>query len=152
MSSKAPAKITAVWLLLTAGRYPFSFEWATPLATLLWLVYAAGIVVASIFYLRRRGTDSCACSAGWRAGNLSETPEEVRLFQAVALLSGVEEEVVYRWFLMSYLTDSWSAGLLESVVLSGMNCCGARQLARSSTRTSASPLSSAVTGKSRPER
>jgi len=86
---------------------------------------AIGLAIASVFLVRARNRaleDDDALHA--MLGRLRSvepliptTPQEMRLFTALSVTAGVCEEILYRGFLISYL--SHSMGLIPAVLVSG---------------------------------
>ena len=72
----------------------------------------------SVLVYRRWGNRQLKFLLKMAGGIVPRTPRERRLFPVVCVTAGVTEEVIYRWFMLSYLMVLLDLGVWQSVALS----------------------------------
>ena len=120
-SSLSKAIVTAaagIWLAMTPWKLPFRFVWASFPSTLNWLLGLTVMMGISTLIFRRRGDRQLRFLLRTAGGIVPRTRRERHLFQAFCLASGVSEEIICRWFMMSYFMATLDLGLWNSVAVS----------------------------------
>jgi len=120
-SSLPKAIVTAasgIWLAKTPWKLPFRFVWASYASTITWLLALTAMMGISILIFRRRGDRQLRYLLKMAGGIVPRTRRERHWFQLFCLFAGVSEEVICRWFMMSYLMATLNISLWESVAIS----------------------------------
>jgi membrane protease YdiL (CAAX protease family) len=110
--------VVIAWLSLSTEVYPFQLEGTTLTSTALWCAYLGAIVAASVWYFRRRGDAQLRLLQRLAGGLLPRSRAEIQWFKVFAVSAGVGEEIVFRWFLMSYFAAYWGASRDEALYAS----------------------------------
>jgi len=112
--------VVIVWLSLSKEQYPFQLEGVTLATTALWCAYVGALVAASVWFFRRHGDAQLRLLQRLAGGLLPQSRAEIQWFKVVAVLAGVGEEIVFRWFLMSYFAAYWGTSRDEALYASSI--------------------------------
>lgn len=122
-TSLSKAIVTAAagtWLGIAPWKLPFRFEWASFPLTMNWLLALTVTMGISILIYRHRGDQQLRFLLKTAGGIVPRTRRERHLFQVFCLVAGVSEEIICRWFTMSYFMATFELGLWNSVALSSV--------------------------------
>ena len=122
-SSVSKCLLTAaagIWLGLAPWTLPFNFASASTSSTVHWLLAVTLLIGISVVIFRRTGDRQLRFLLKTAGGIIPRTRRERHLFQGVCVVAGVTEEVICRWFMMSYLMGTLNLDLWGSVALSSV--------------------------------
>ncbi len=122
-SSFSKAIVTAaagIWLAKAPWKLPFRFAWASFPAMINWLLLLTAAMGVSTLIFRHRGDGQLRFLLKTAGGIVPRTRRERYLFPIFCLVAGLSEEIICRWFMMSYLMATVNLGLWNSVAISSV--------------------------------